>query len=263
MDRSGNPEGISQRLVPAPRTLALHSSGHAPTRRAARLHPGARPSPCSAEFLPAQPSMRAPHAGCHAPALIAPTTWPAVVPQVPAPLAPPMLDSRWHVPGGCAPSLRLPPEPPARTHESSLASPGGVPRHPAPFVAANSCRCARPLHPARLLATHRVPCRAPPPLPMCSHPQRRRAAERAAAPWCPLDHSSMQACYAAFVVVRGHPVPHSLRRAGGVSSGSEALVGEAVCYVRLPAQERAATHPGECRSPRWCGYWLESAESRA
>src|SRR6266704_7198805 len=44
MDRSGDPEGISQRLVPAPRTLALHSSGHAPTRRAARLHPGARPA---------------------------------------------------------------------------------------------------------------------------------------------------------------------------------------------------------------------------
>src|SRR6266702_2688585 len=149
--------------VPAPGTFALRSGNHVPTRTSTVHQPTAMRSLGAAwppHLLLALRTTRAPHAGCRALALTAPTTQLAVAPQVRAPLVLPAPDSGSHGPGGCTPSLRWPREPPAHTPESSPASSGALSPPPALFVAANSCPGGRPPHPARLLAAHRVPCRA-------------------------------------------------------------------------------------------------------
>src|SRR6266566_6821995 len=146
--------------VPAPRTFALRSGNHVPTRTSTAHQPTAKRSlgaGCPPHLLLALRTTRAPLAGCRALALTAPTTRLAGVPQVRAPLALPVPGSTLHVPGGCAPSLRLPRASPAHTRGSSPASLGALSPPPALFVSANSCPGGRTLHPARLLAAHRVP----------------------------------------------------------------------------------------------------------
>src|SRR6266487_5255437 len=92
---------------PAPETFALHSNNHAPPKTSPVPHQTARLSLGAARPPHLQLALRttrAPRAGCHAPALSAPTTRLAVGHRVLAPLAPPMPGSTPHAPAGCSPS---------------------------------------------------------------------------------------------------------------------------------------------------------------
>src|SRR5712692_2981840 len=147
--------------VPAPGKFALHSSAQVSTRTSIAPHQTARLSLGAARPPHLQLALRttrAPRAGCHAPALSAPTTRLAVAPRVLAPLAPPMPGSTPHAPAGCSPSPHQQrPGSPAHTRGWSPASAGVVPHPLAPPGAASSCPLVRLPRPARLLTYHRVP----------------------------------------------------------------------------------------------------------
>src|SRR6266496_4055605 len=127
---------------PAPETFALHSNNHAPPKTSPVPHQTARLS-----LVVAQPphlqlalrTTRAPRAGCHVPALSAPTTQPAVDPRVLAPLALPAPGSTQHAPAGCFPFPQQRRGSPAHTRGWSPASAGAAPLPLAPPGAVSSC----------------------------------------------------------------------------------------------------------------------------
>src|SRR6266566_5573506 len=132
--------------VPSPGKFALHSGDHVPTRMSIAPQPTARLSPSHLQYSARPPHLllalrttRAPLAGCHAPALSAPTMRPAVAPEVLAPLARPAPGSTQHAPAGCSPSPHWRPGPPAHTRGWSPASAGVAPPPLAPPGAASSC----------------------------------------------------------------------------------------------------------------------------
>src|SRR5579863_9108038 len=157
---------------------ALHSNNHVPTNNSIRLLPIARLSSGIAQpphlLLALTPTTK-PLSGCHALALTAPATMPAVVLLVLTPPALPTPDNEQYAPAACFPTPHMLPAPPSHTHGSSLASANTALLPPAPFVAANSYQSVKPAHPTQLSASHLAHYRDPPPLPMCNHPQKQQA----------------------------------------------------------------------------------------
>src|SRR6266566_6212629 len=126
--------------APAPESSSPHSSAHAQPRTAAALHTVVRSFLCGVRLHLAQAPTAARLAGCHVPALTAPTTSLAVDLPVPAQPPPKAANNTKHEPVECFPSPRSLREPPTHTRGSSPTSGDEAPRLPARFVATSSCR---------------------------------------------------------------------------------------------------------------------------
>src|SRR6266702_2216738 len=132
--------------VPSPGKFALHSGDHVPTRMSIAPQPTARLSPSHLQYSARPPHLllalrttRAPLAGCHAPALSAPTMRLALAPRVLAPPAPKAAGSTLHAPPGRSPFPHQRPKLPAHTRGWSPTSAGAAPPPLAPPGAASSC----------------------------------------------------------------------------------------------------------------------------
>src|SRR5256885_4118335 len=94
--------------APPPKSPPPHPSPHAQSKTAAALHPVVRPFLCGVRLHLAQAPTAARLAGCHVPALTAPTTSLAVDLPVPAQPPPKAANNTKHEPVECFPSPRSP-----------------------------------------------------------------------------------------------------------------------------------------------------------
>src|SRR6266700_7285251 len=161
--------------APAPERSSPHSSAHAQPRTAAALHPVVRSFLCGVGLHLAQAPTAARLAGCHAPALTAPTTSLAVDLRVPAQPPPKAAHNTQHEPVECLPSPRSPREPLTHTRGSSPTSGGVAPRLPARFVATSPCQQAKQRYPRLAPLDRQACCTSPRWLKAGNHRQRPRA----------------------------------------------------------------------------------------
>ena len=197
---------------PVPLCSAHGYSRTSTTRRsnAAPVRPTPYPLPHLHSSRLAPAARRALPAGSHAPARVVQTSGPTRSPAGEARLPPPASSSTKHARRGSYPALRRWLSTPAQTHAAPATSKSVV--HlplppPVPLAAAGSCPPARGVSPAHRLSgplLQRSPQQQPPP---CTHPQRRRAAEKAPVPGERADRSSRQSLRSAYVAALADPVP--------------------------------------------------------